>query len=62
MNPATIIMSQDRLNFTMIKAAYISGLPFDLVHGASTVFFLWFIAEPMVEKLDRVKIKYGLIN
>ena len=62
MNPATIIMSQDRLNFAMIKAAYISGLPFDLAHGASTVFFLWFIAEPMIEKLDRVKIKYGLIN
>lgn len=62
MNPATIIMSQDRLNFSMIKTAYISGLPFDLVHGASTAFFLWFISEPMIEKLDRIKNKYGLIN
>ena len=62
MNPATIIMSQEKLNFAMIKAAYISGLSFDLVHGASTAFFLWFISEPMIEKLDRIKVKYGLIK
>ena len=62
MNPATVIMSQDKLNFAMIKAAYISGVPFDLVHAASTAFFLWFISEPMIDKLDRIKVKYGLIK
>ena len=36
--------------------------PFDLIHAASTVFFLWILAEPMLEKLDRIKVKYGLIN
>ena len=24
--------------------------------------FLWFAAEPMLEKLDRIKVKYGLIE
>ena len=62
MNPSTVIMSQDRLNFAMIKAAYISGIPFDLVHAASTAFFLWFISESMIDKLDRIKVKYGLID
>ncbi|MDD6563489.1 MAG: ECF transporter S component, partial [Clostridiales bacterium] len=62
MNPSSIIMSQDKLNFAMIKAAYISGAPFDLVHAVSTAFFLWFISEPMIDKLDRIKIKYGLID
>ena len=62
MNPSTVIMSQDKLNFAMIKAAYISGVPFDLVHAVSTAFFLWFISEPMIDKLDRIKIKYGLIE
>jgi len=46
----------------MIKAALISGVPFDLIHAAATAFFLWFIAEPIIEKLERVKLKYGLIN
>ena len=62
MNPSTVIMSQDKLNFAMIKAAYISGAPFDLVHAASTAFFLWFISEPMIDKLERIKVKYGLIE
>lgn len=62
MNPSTVVMSQSELNFDMIKAAYISGIPFDFVHAASTAFFLWFISEPMIDKLERIKVKYGLIE
>lgn len=62
MNPSTVIMSQNELNWAMLKAAYVAGLPFDLVHAASTAFFLWFISEPMIEKLERIKIKYGLLD
>ncbi|MEE0867024.1 MAG: energy-coupling factor transporter ATPase [Clostridia bacterium] len=62
MTPATVIMSQDKLNLAMIKAAFISGIPFDLIHAASTAFSLWFISEPMIDKLDRIKVKYGLIE
>ena len=32
------------------------------VHAAATWIFLWFAAEPMLEKLDRIKVKYGLIE
>lgn len=38
----------------------LAGLPMDCIHAASTWFFLWVAAEPMLEKLDRVKTKYGL--
>lgn len=62
MNPSSVIMWQERVNLAMIKAAFISGAPFDLVHSDSTAFFLWFISEPMIEKLDRIKVKYGLIE
>lgn len=34
----------------------------DIVHAVSTVIFLFFGAEPMLEKLDRIKVKYGLIE
>ena len=40
----------------------VTGLPMDLVHGAATALFLWFAAEPMLEKLDRIKVKYGLME
>jgi hypothetical protein len=33
-----------------------------LVHAAATVVFLLLIAEPMLEKLDRIKVKYGLVE
>lgn len=60
-NPSHVIMSQPYINLGAIFATYAMGLPFDLIHGASTAFFLWFISEPMIEKLERIKIKYGLI-
>ena len=62
MNPASVIMSQEKLNLEMLQAAYLTGLPFDLVHAASTAFFLWFLSEPMIDKLERIKVKYGLME
>ena len=62
MNPATVIMSQSEITWEMIIASCIMGVPFDLIHALSTVFFLWFISEPMIEKLERIKVKYGLIE
>ena len=63
MNPASVIMwSPGALNWNTILASYISGLPMDLVHALATVIFLLLAAEPMLEKLDRIKVKYGLVS
>lgn len=43
-------------------ATFLAGIPFDLVHAASTVIFLFFIAKPMTEKLIRIRVKYGLME
>ena len=37
------------------------GLPYDILHAVSTAFFLWFLTEPTVEKLERIKTKYGIL-
>jgi len=62
MNPASVIMWQNKLHSDMITTAYTMGAAFDLIHSLSTAFFLWFISEPMIEKIERIKIKYGLIE
>jgi energy-coupling factor transport system ATP-binding protein len=62
MNPAYVIIYQPNPTWRMFLMAYITGFPFDLVHAAATVFFLWFASRPMLEKLDRVKTKYGLVE
>lgn len=61
MNPASILMSYGQITKESLIAYYISGLPVDSVHAVSTVFFLWVMAKPMLEKLERIKVKYGLI-
>jgi len=38
------------------------GVPFDLGHAAATVIFLALLANPMIEKLERIKKKYGLVE
>lgn len=61
MNPASAIMyNSDNLNAKIIMAYYVSGFPMDLIHAAATAIFLLLAAEPMLEKLDRIKKKYGL--
>lgn len=61
MNPAAVLVAQPNPTWEMILSAYAVGLPFDLIHAGSTAFFLWFLAEPMLDKLERIKLKYGLI-
>ena len=62
MNPASILMSYGYNTPASLVAFYISGIPVDLVHALSTVIFLWFLSRPLLEKLERIKKKYGLIE
>ena len=61
LNPTSALMwAGDTLEWRVILTYYLTGLPMDCVHGAATAIFLWFLAEPMLEVLERVKVKYGL--
>ena len=60
MNPASALMWSNTINLNIIISSYVTGLPVDLVRAVATFIFLWLGAEPMLEKLDRIKVKYGL--
>lgn len=60
MNTWDVISVQAELTWPMIWAACLRGLPLDLLHAAATVLFLLAAARPMLEKLERVKVKYAL--
>lgn len=62
MNPASVLMYQPEPDWGMLVAAYITGIPADIVHALASAMFLWFLSEPMLEQLDRVKVKYGLLE
>ena len=62
MNPASALTFQHKVTRQSLLAVMVMGVPFDLVHAAATVFFLMVAGEPMLEKLDRIKVKYGLME
>lgn len=62
MNPASVIMWQPNVNFSIIMASYVTGFPFDLAQATATVIALWLVARPFLEKLDRVRIKFGVLK
>ena len=62
MNPASVLMFQPNPTKEMFVLAYIQGIPFDLIHAFATSFFLFFFGQPMMEQLERIKVKYGLIE
>ena len=43
-------------------AIYASGFPVNCVHAVGTFIFLMVLAKPMIEKLERIRIKYGMID
>ena len=62
MNPASALMWSREISWQVLLAYYVPGFPMDCVHAAATWIFLWLAAEPMLEKLDRIKVKYGLYS
>jgi len=60
MNPAAMLLYQPTPSWSLLIAYYLQGVPVDLVHAISTFLFLWLLSNTMLEKLDRVKTKYGL--
>ena len=63
MNFASAVMwAPQSLNWNTLLGYYVTGLPMDLIHAAATIFFLAVAAQPMLQKLDRIKVKYGLVE
>lgn len=60
MDFSSVLAWAGNLSWKLVGATYLAGLTFNLMHVASTVIFLFFLGLPMIEKLERVKNKYGL--
>lgn len=49
-------------SFEAYKLALISAIPFTVIYAVSNVMFLLLLTKPIMEKLLRVKVKYGLMQ
>lgn len=62
MNPASALVWTQEITLPLLASYYLTGLPMDLVHGGTTAILLWLLTEPLMEKIQRVKKKYGMIE
>lgn len=56
----TVLWWGDGFNWKRYLAALITALPFTAIYAVSNVIFLWLLTKPIGEKLERVKVKYGI--
>ena len=60
MDVASVLMVTGDVTREAVAAALGSGVVFNLTHAAATVFFLAVAGQPLLKKIDRIKIKYGV--
>lgn len=59
---SSLLMMATDFSLGEIAAIYASGVPFNLIHGATTAAVLLVAGKAFIEKLDRIKIKYGMFG
>ena len=62
LDTATLFLESMMVNNLSASAIYLSGLPVNAIHGAVTFVTLLVLCKPMQEKLDRIKVKYGMME
>lgn len=62
MDCCTLFTTPARLTASYAKAVFISGFPFNLIHGVACAVTLLLLGTPLLGKLDRLKVKYGLLD
>lgn len=62
LDTSTLFMMANMVNTTSAAAIYLSGLPVNIVHGAATLLTMVLVGKPLLEKLQRIQIKYGMME
>lgn len=56
----SVVWYSGRLDPTLYLTSVLAALPHTAIYAISNFIFLWFLARPFGEKLERIKIKYGI--
>ena len=56
----TVISTTVEITVQSIASIYIAGLPFNIALAIATAVFLYVGAAPLIKKLERIKLKFGL--
>ncbi len=56
----TVLRLGECFDISLYLAKILTALPHTLLYAASNFVFLWFMAKPFGDKLERIRIKYGV--
>lgn len=56
----TVLWYHGTLEISFYLPALMAALPYTTLYAVSNVLFLWFLAGPMGQKLERMHVKYGV--
>ena len=62
LDTCTVFLAPITINWKNVLAIYLSGFAVNLSQGISTFTVMFLLGKPMLEKLDRIKIKYGMME
>lgn len=57
---SSFFMNGSQPTWAALLSVYASGVVFNAIHAASTFVFLFVLTKPFLNKIKRIKIKYGL--
>lgn len=57
---SSVFTASNVFSFEVFITAFVAGLPVNLVHMVATAITLFLFSGSLFEKLDRIKLKYGM--
>lgn len=62
LDTSTLFMMMSMVDTTSALTVYMAGVPINAVHAVAVMLTLFLLTKPMMEKLTRIKIKYGMME
>lgn len=62
LDTSTFFMGTTVINKEAVLVTYLRGVPVNAMQALATVLTIWFFSQPLFEKLDRIKTKYGMME
>ena len=62
LDTATLFLVSMQVNTESVMGVYMAGIPVNAMHAASTFVTILVLCRPVTEKLERIKVKYGMMR
>lgn len=62
LDTCTVFLAPITLNLKNVLAVYLSGFAVNISQGLSTFAVMFLLGVPMLERLERIKVKYGIME